>query len=132
MQGELYSVLMSCPLILLKDSSCASTHGRTFLSFRLHTYLSLVFPAHHLITYQVETIVEVPVAVPDSSRVELETEISHYKGLLKETESMLERLQVRNVLLQLSAFFILNSVFESKLAPYFVVSLYARFFLNHF
>ena len=35
-----------------------------------------------------------PVAVPDSSRVELETEISHYKGLLKETESMLERLQV--------------------------------------
>ena len=43
-----------------------------------------------------ETIVEVPVAVPDSSRVELETEISHYKGLLKETESMLERLQVRD------------------------------------
>jgi len=42
---------------------------------------------------EVETIVEVPVAVPDSSRVELETEISHYKGLLKETESMLERLQ---------------------------------------
>ena len=41
-----------------------------------------------------ETIVEVPVAVPDTSRVELETEISHYKGLLKETESMLERLQV--------------------------------------
>ena len=43
-----------------------------------------------------ETIVEVPVAVPDSSRVELETEISHYKGLLKETESMVERLQVRD------------------------------------